>query len=1148
MKKRVSLIKVTFLIVIIGLLINFLLVSTAIAGNASITMSKPGMAVYRWEAFSKNAVKYLSNGAIRIGDGTTDTIIPIYRFEIPKVGTISNINVTIHVTEYGSLSGGTEVYIGTDSQGNISKGDLYYTYAPDNSAEISVWIDGESDNNILADYIDIKFVNSGYDDIVIHSIDVYIEYGTIPDTQTNLIAQFQQIYDIYTVLDGYDTYVGPILNDLAGHNADQIFFDGISKAYSVVDALSKLNGFDVSGLDAASWGSWILLIKDITTSLNSAWNLWEAVKELINCLNTAAEKLFVIIDLSDSDSELAAAVGPAASAVKTLAITWQQAILNGDIDEIEQSNIISNIDTATRETGETGKMVTLKNKLEVYAADVFDGGPNSEGWSDPKEIGARKCFLQLTQPLKVYSVINNVATESEYLLKDYIDLLNEIKASFPRLLTVTASAGSNGSITPSGNISMKAGSDKKFYANPNYGYVVDKWLLDGNLVQYGGSNYTIVNIQSNHTLTVSFKPSVSGTGENNNSWDTAGYLGVIDGYRQYDYDIGLSITSGDVDYYKFTLVSTCTADDYIEIVLKSPSTGEGSSDIDLALGKVNNVGKFVSAHGKWHESMSRSETRTETVSLNGRGPGDYYVIVFGASGFDIDTEDSAVNPNFAGSETSDYRLIINAPDSYEDDDTPEQAKSISTDGAAQRHSLSGSDDPDWVMFTLTQDSDVVVQLSAGTFYEMDMVLYGPDSSSTFIADSEKGGNSESCVISRIGSNYLLPGTYYLKVGSWLVNDIPQYSLSVFAGVATVPPPPPPTIDYPSSSTSGQYTVSWSSSSRAIAYQLERSRNGGGIWSLVYSGPDTSYPESISNVGNYRYRVKATNASGTSNWTIGTWDCVVYPNPDLNADGIVNFKDFALFAIHWDESNWTGPENLDWVGNVDFGDLQCLASKWLSQYSYFKLSTIIVEGWGTVTPSNGTYEPNTVVTLTAQPAPGFSLEAWSGTNDDSSTANTNTVTMDSDKTVRLMFERALSLLFDGMVVRDGVHLDIHPGEMSVIGIMLSSLSSCRAYELKFTLIGYPPLSGFFAWDQVCFPAMPGSVIYGEPDFVVVSGGNPSGEQIWGPAVLVNWLQVYWTRSGLFPWVILRVETDGDTVINDTYVPPGFDICEVWFVVQ
>ena len=197
MKMRVSLIKVTFLIVIIGLL-DFLLVSTAIAGNASITMSKPGMAVYRWDA-SSSAIEYLTTGGIRIGNWTTDTIIPVYHFEIPKVGTISNINVTMHVTEYGSSSGGTEVYIGTDSQGNISQGSWSLTYAPDNSAEISEWIDGEPDDNTLADYIDIKFVNSGYDDIEINDIDVCVEYGTIPDTQTGLIAQYQQIYDITTV-------------------------------------------------------------------------------------------------------------------------------------------------------------------------------------------------------------------------------------------------------------------------------------------------------------------------------------------------------------------------------------------------------------------------------------------------------------------------------------------------------------------------------------------------------------------------------------------------------------------------------------------------------------------------------------------------------------------------------------------------------------------------------------------------------------------------------------------------------------------------------------------------------------------------------------------------------------------------------------
>ena len=61
------------------------------------------------------------------------------------------------------------------------------------------------------------------------------------------------------------------------------------------------------------------------------------------------------------------------------------------------------------------------------------------------------------------------------------------------------------------------------------------------------------------------------------------------------------------------------------------------------------------------------------------------------------------------------------------------------------------------------------------------------------------------------------------------------------------------------------------------------------------------------------------------------------------------------------------------------------------------------GNGTVSPTSGTYDEGTTVTLTATPDAGYQVASWSGTSDDSSTATTNTVVMDADKTVTVAFE-------------------------------------------------------------------------------------------------------------------------------------------------
>jgi hypothetical protein len=69
---------------------------------------------------------------------------------------------------------------------------------------------------------------------------------------------------------------------------------------------------------------------------------------------------------------------------------------------------------------------------------------------------------------------------------------------------------------------------------------------------------------------------------------------------------------------------------------------------------------------------------------------------------------------------------------------------------------------------------------------------------------------------------------------------------------------------------------------------------------------------------------------------------------------------------------------------------------------YQLATAVTGGHGTVSPTGGTYNEGTVVTLTAVPAAGYGLPAWSGTDDDSSASTTNTVTMNANRSVTVSF--------------------------------------------------------------------------------------------------------------------------------------------------
>ncbi|MFM7029674.1 MAG: InlB B-repeat-containing protein [Micrococcales bacterium] len=69
--------------------------------------------------------------------------------------------------------------------------------------------------------------------------------------------------------------------------------------------------------------------------------------------------------------------------------------------------------------------------------------------------------------------------------------------------TITASAGSNGTITPSGATTVVDGTDKTFTFTPSTGYSVATLKIDGVSVSVANS-YTFTNVTADHTIEVTF--------------------------------------------------------------------------------------------------------------------------------------------------------------------------------------------------------------------------------------------------------------------------------------------------------------------------------------------------------------------------------------------------------------------------------------------------------------------------------------------------------------------------------------------------------------------------------------------------------------------------------------------------------------------
>lgn len=116
---------------------------------------------------------------------------------------------------------------------------------------------------------------------------------------------------------------------------------------------------------------------------------------------------------------------------------------------------------------------------------------------------------------------------------------------------ITAKAGANGTITPSGSVTVKAGADQAFAIQPNIGYTVSKVLVDGTDVG-AVTSYTFKNVTANHTIEAVFakveaKP-------------TNPFVDVAEGTYYYDpvlWAVANGITSG-VDATHFEPEGTCT--------------------------------------------------------------------------------------------------------------------------------------------------------------------------------------------------------------------------------------------------------------------------------------------------------------------------------------------------------------------------------------------------------------------------------------------------------------------------------------------------------------------------------------------------------------------------------------------------------------
>lgn len=125
--------------------------------------------------------------------------------------------------------------------------------------------------------------------------------------------------------------------------------------------------------------------------------------------------------------------------------------------------------------------------------------------------------------------------------------------------------------------------------------------------------------------------------------------------------------------------------------------------------------------------------------------------------------------------------------------------------------------------------------------------------------------------------------------------------------------------------------------------------------------------------------------------------------------------------------WTGTDDDSSSSNTNMVTMLADANVTVEfeEVPLYLLRTEVVGGRGTVSPHHkrGEYYPDgTVVTIIAIADRTYIVDRWSGTDDDTSWAGTNTVTMDSDKDVTVLFRQPRTLLVPGQFSSIGAAID------------------------------------------------------------------------------------------------------------------------------
>lgn len=251
----------------------------------------------------------------------------------------------------------------------------------------------------------------------------------------------------------------------------------------------------------AGWASWT-----IGAAASATYRTTAAIADLAVTANgTAASDTGAVYNyldkpgFLDSDSvDAALALAINTSGKRNIVVGYDIMTVRNPADGTAANDRIS-LTALQYRVGTTGSFTTLD--ATAYANDLTQQVSGTTG----QQLATRSITLPADADDAAVVQLRWVSRDSTGAGARPSIALDNLSVTGTDFFTITAAAGANGSLSPSGAVVLDSGASQLFTITPDPGYVVQDVLVDG-VSQGAITTYTFTAVTANHTLSASFTP------------------------------------------------------------------------------------------------------------------------------------------------------------------------------------------------------------------------------------------------------------------------------------------------------------------------------------------------------------------------------------------------------------------------------------------------------------------------------------------------------------------------------------------------------------------------------------------------------------------------------------------------------------------